>query len=856
MVLTSGSYSLPPSLPYQMPSLSGIYHSCLTTTNLTAASGLSNTTVTYVDATGANQGTATGVAAAIVGQAGNATVPFPQPLDFTRPARIDIHLCVGSSTVSPDNNQLKIYFSNGPNQANGLYFSVGMNSMQLQMWGSSKLTNYGSGDIPSGTCGSVFMDWLGAGPGGLDSQGNEQIWAGWIPDNSTDLQAPNSTSIPPTYAPTGLGFSAVLNLSTLSNTTEIFISDASASTMITGVYISQGRLDGPTDGAMPVPGLFQPVVLDAGNILPPYQSNEVWIPPTYGDSNGNPVAQTYHPNGSVSDIRYGRLGVYANLFNAGYILVAVTGDNGLGYSSWGGASYGSSPTSSSWGGPSGGQYRNSVMGLVRQYLPNANQYFRMGLSAGAADALNDEMRNPGSAGIALYSGVTSLSGAWNQTGQVAPGGGSYASFVSNIQYGWGDWYLSLVGNNTNLTPESSPLYWTKVSSTLTGLPLSDYNALMFTQKGAWNPATIYNQNDIAVRPYTGTIAGLAPGDPSQNISSFAHVPVQAWAEQNDSTVMSPTWQTSFINGITAAGNKNAIGNILTDCPATGGCHLSSGVFDPTNNQPWNTTSSPSPTLAWFNSLRTPWSTPVNSSFTSAIVPLSNGAATIVIPAGSLDIGTNLLTSIYTPDSTSASTYNNSSGATSVTVTVPANPTFTVTGTAVSVAPGATTGNTSTVSVSPVGGFMGSVGLTAAITSGPAGAVAAPILSFASTSPVTITGATAGTAILTFTTTSGQGQSCSAANLTPWKVPWYAGGGSLLSCVLLIGIPARRRGSLSRLGIALLFITMASGVSACGSRTIACDTVILPGTTQGTYTVAVTGYSGAITETGTVTLTVQ
>lgn len=166
-----------------------------------------------------------------------------------------------------------------------------------------------------------------------------------------------------------------------------------------------------------------------------------------------------------------------------------------------------------------------------------------------------------------------------------------------------------------------------------------------------------------MRPYTGTIAGLAPADPSLTFSSFAHVPIQAWAEQNDSTIMSPAWQTAFINGIASAGNNNAISNILTDCPATGGCHLSSGVFDPANNQPWNTTSSPSATLAWFNSLRKPWSTPANSSFTSSIVALSNGAATIVIPAGSLDLGTDLLTAIYTPDSTSSPAYNNSAGST-------------------------------------------------------------------------------------------------------------------------------------------------------------------------------------------------
>jgi hypothetical protein len=1026
VVLTSGGYSRPPNLPYIMPALTGIYDSSLTTADLASNSGLSNTTATYVDALGAVQGSATGVAAATPGQTGTASIPFLHPLDATQPARINVHLCIGSSTTSSDNNQLKIYFSNGPNPADGLYFSVGMNSMQLQMWGTPELTNYGSTGIPSGTCGSVFMDWLGTGPGGVDAQGNEQMWAGWIPDNPTDLQAPNNTAIPSSYEPTALGFSAVLDASMLSNTTGIFISDASANTMVTGVYVSQGRLDGPIDGAMPVPGLFQPVVLDAGNIIPSYQSNEVWIPPTYGDSAGNPIVQTYHPNGAVADIHYGRFGVYANLFDAGYILVAVTGDNGDGYSAWGGATYWDSPTSASWGGPSGGQYRNAVMGLVRQYLPSGNQYFRMGLSAGAADALNDEMRNPGASGIALYSGVISITGAWNQAGQPAPGGGTYSSFLPNIQYGWGDWYLSLQGSNTNETPESSPSFWTKVSSTLAGLPLSYYNAWEFTQKGAWNVATTYNQNDIAVRPYTGTISGLSAGDPSLNFPSFAKVPIQAWAEENDSTIMSPVWQTAFIDGVTAAGNKNAVSNILTDCPADGGCHLTSGVLNPTNNQPWNITTSPSPTLAWFNSLRTPWSVSSSGSYTSAAAALTSGSATIDIPAGSLALGTGTLTATYIPDAASSSAYNSatgsnlvtvsvpmktaptiiwaipatitystvlsatqldasstvagsfayspaagtllnaglqtltvtftpsdstdyttatasvtlivnkatptvtvtlssssittaqaltvtvavsggsggvapsgtvaltsgsfssasanltagsttinipvgslatgadtitvayagdtnfnsSAGSASVTVATPISPSFTVTGTAVTVAPGATSGNASTIAVTPTGGFTGSVTLTAAVTSSPAGAQYPPTLSFGSTNPMMIAGAASGTATLTISTTP----ATSATLVSPKHpgVPWYAAGGTL-ACILLFGIPTRRRSWRTMLGMLVLLAIFACGAAACGGG--GGGGASSPGTTAGTYTVTVTGTSGAVTAISAVTLTV-
>jgi hypothetical protein len=54
-----------------------------------------------------------------------------------------------------------------------------------------------------------------------------------------------------------------------------------------------------------------------------------------------------------------------------------------------------------------------------------------------------------------------------------------------------------------------------------------------------------------------------------------------------------------------------------------------------------------------------------------------------------------------------------SGGTVFTLAVP---TFTVAGTPVSVGPGATTGNTSTITLNPRGGFTGNVTLAAAITS--------------------------------------------------------------------------------------------------------------------------------------------
>jgi hypothetical protein len=61
-----------------------------------------------------------------------------------------------------------------------------------------------------------------------------------------------------------------------------------------------------------------------------------------------------------------------------------------------------------------------------------------------------------------------------------------------------------------------------------------------------------------------------------------------------------------------------------------------------------------------------------------------------------------------------------------------------------------------------------------------------------------------------------------------------------------------------LGIAALFLTLVSGVLACGGSggSATCNVVFPPATTAGNYTVTVTGTSGAITTTGTVALTVQ
>jgi trimeric autotransporter adhesin len=150
-----------------------------------------------------------------------------------------------------------------------------------------------------------------------------------------------------------------------------------------------------------------------------------------------------------------------------------------------------------------------------------------------------------------------------------------------------------------------------------------------------------------------------------------------------------------------------------------------------------------------------------------------------------------------------------------------------------------------------------VTLTATITSSPAGAQKLPTLSFGSTSPVNINGATAGTATLTVTTTAPV-----TSALTPPARPhgrWYAAGETVLACVLLFGFPARRRRWRAMLGMMLLLAGLTSAMTACGgggSTNLPHTPTTTPGTTAGTYVVTVTGANGVLSASGTLRVVVQ
>jgi len=180
-------------------------------------------------------------------------------------------------------------------------------------------------------------------------------------------------------------------------------------------------------------------------------------------------------------------------------------------------------------------------------------------------------------------------------------------------------------------------------------------------------------------------------------------------------------------------------------------------------------------------------------------------------------------------------------------------TFAIGGTAVTVAAGAVTGNTSTITITPTGGFTGAVGLSGAVTASPPGAQDVPTLSFGSTSPVQVTGSSAVTATLTVSTIA-----AGSASLAHPSFPGSRGvlfGGGALACVLLFCLPAKRQGQ-RMIGLIALLAILAGGAGACGSSVTRNVVANNTGTTTGAYTIAVTGTSGATVESGTIALTVQ
>lgn len=239
-----------------------------------------------------------------------------------------------------------------------------------------------------------------------------------------------------------------------------------------------------------------------------------------------------------------------------------------------------------------------------------------------------------------------------------------------------------------------------------------------------------------------------------------------------------------------------------------------------------------------------------SSYTSSAATLSNGSADLTIPANTLSAGTATLTASYSGDAN----YLPGTGTASVTITQ--SPSFTISAANLTIKSGASSGNTATITVTPVGGFTGNVSLTAQITSAPAGATLYyPSFSFGNSSPVNITGSSSGTATLTIYTAADSASNSQARPASPNGRRFGAVSLGLIFFALPFCIRARCLGIRNIFLLLMSIAVLAGGISGCKGGTSTTNTTE-SGTLPGTYVVTITGTAANVGASGSFTLTVQ
>jgi trimeric autotransporter adhesin len=146
-------------------------------------------------------------------------------------------------------------------------------------------------------------------------------------------------------------------------------------------------------------------------------------------------------------------------------------------------------------------------------------------------------------------------------------------------------------------------------------------------------------------------------------------------------------------------------------------------------------------------------------------------------------------------------------------------------------------------------------MTCSLATTPSGATKLPTCSVTAGSSLTFDAThTSQTSTVTISTTA-----ATSASLERHGLPrWTGAGGAVLALLVFFGVPSRRRGWRSMLGLLVLIAALGS-LSACGGGSSSGGGGGTPGTTAGTYTFTVTGTgTPAITPapTATVTLTVN
>ncbi len=318
--------------------------------------------------------------------------------------------------------------------------------------------------------------------------------------------------------------------------------------------------------------------------------------------------------------------------------------------------------------------------------------------------------------------------------------------------------------------------------------------------------TVTASDEAAAGTYTATV--IATDAATGTISSSTTVPVAVVI------AAAPAFTITSGSAISMAAGSTGT-TTLTVTPANG--------F--TGNVNFSCTIAGSPTgLSCTAPAATVGSTsPVNSTLTvSATSSAAPGSYAATVTAA--DAATGMITS-----------------ATNVSITVAAisqNPSFALNNSG-NIRLTAGSSGTSTITLTPINGFTGSVGLSCLVSS-PANGVGCSL----SPSSASVTSG-AVTATLTVSTSAS-----SAALTLPLRKLVTGAGGAALALVLFFGIPTRRRKWQSLFGLLVIVVTIAG--NGCGSGN---------GSQGGqpqsaTYNVTITGVSGSLTQTTALTVTVN
>jgi subtilase family serine protease len=184
--------------------------------------------------------------------------------------------------------------------------------------------------------------------------------------------------------------------------------------------------------------------------------------------------------------------------------------------------------------------------------------------------------------------------------------------------------------------------------------------------------------------------------------------------------------------------------------------------------------------------------------------LVNGSATNTLPGGEIGVGAIMVNVEYAGDTNYAQT--------SITIPVTVVSPFALSGTPVMISsPGATTGNTSTVTLTPQGGFTGPVTFTCTLSSMPAGAQILPTCSIPASVSVTAAAPISATMVI------GSTGPTSAAVSWPRtdRIVWFtAKSGAIVLSFLLIGCASARRRRVRTALTAAFAAAMVVGLAAC------------------------------------------